>query len=359
MASSFAELVAKGLKTEPFTLVDVGCSGGIDPRWRVFEPRLKILGIDASDSECRRLASLERNADAQYVAGFAGLPDGHPDRHKTSVAEVVDLIQPRLSYMRTREIRRAWVEKASHEEQMRQNEWRMTELADQAKPIVVPELLTERGWRNVDYLKIDIDGDDLEVLQSFDGRFEEFGLMALQLEVMFIGSDSDRQHTFHNTDRFMRRQGFELFDLEVRRYSTRSLPAPYIWPTPAETVFGRPFMGEAYYALDPAGARGCRLALDAERLAKLAAIFSLWNVPDTAAELLVAKRTELAPLLAIDPALDALAAQAQPLRLRPRSYAAYLAEFEKDLPSFYRPEGYVSLAERLAAAWRGFRRPRR
>ncbi|MBS0520089.1 MAG: FkbM family methyltransferase [Proteobacteria bacterium] len=359
MAASFAEIVARGLKAEPFTLVDVGCSGGIDPRWRVFEPRLKVLGIDASEGECRRLAGLERGADAEYVAGFAGLPEGHPHRHKTSVAPIGDLIQPRFSYMRTREIRQAWLAKAPHEERMRQNEWQTTELAEATRALVVPDLLAERGWKTVDYLKIDIDRDDFEVLLSFDGRFEEFGLMAVQLEVMFIGSESNLQHSFHNTDRFMRRQGFELFDLEVRRYSSRALPGPYVWPTPAETKFGRPFMGEAYYALDPAAAKGCGRELDAERLAKLAAIFSLWQVPDAAAELVLAKRRLFEPLFPVDDALDALAAQAQPFTLRRQSYAQYMAAFERDSPSFYRPEGYVPLRERLAAAWRGLVWPRR
>lgn len=357
--SSFAELVAKGLKTQPFALVDVGCSGGIDPRWRVFEPGLKVLGIDASDAECRRLTQLERNPSAEYVAGFAGLPEGHPHRHKTAVGPIGDLIRPRLSYTRTREIRQTWLANASHEERIRQNEWQTTELASTAKSIVVPELLIERGWNSVDYLKIDIDSDDLEVLMSFDGRFGEFGLIAVQLEVMFVGSDAALQHTFHNTDRFMRRQGFELFDLEVRRYSTRALPGRYIWPTPAETEFGRPFMGEAYYALDPTAANGCGRTLDAEKLAKLAAIFSLWNVPDAAAELMLAKRAIFEPLFDVGRALDALAAQAQPDRLQPRSYAAYLAEFEKDSPSFYRREGAVRLGERLSAAWQAFKRPRR
>jgi hypothetical protein len=185
------------------------------------------------------------------------------------------------------------------------------------------------------------------------------GLIAVQLEVMFIGSDSDLQHTFHNTDRFMRRQGFELFDLEVRHYSARALPGRYVWPTPAETTFGRPFMGEAYYALDPAAPNGGRHMLSPEKLAKLAATFSLWHVPDAAAELLLAKRAELDPLLAVEQALDALAAQVQPFRRRPRSYADYLAEFEKDSPAFYRREGDISLQERLAAAWHGFLRPRR
>jgi hypothetical protein len=146
---------------------------------------------------------------------------------------------------------------------LRQNEWQTTELAAR---VVIPDLLKERAWKNVDYLKIDIDRDDHEVLLSFDGRFEEFGLMALQLEVMFIGSEADRQHTFHSTDRFMRRQGFELFDLEVRRYSARALPGRYIWPTPAESVFGRPFMGEAYYALDPVAGKARGGTLGVQRL---------------------------------------------------------------------------------------------
>lgn len=358
-ASSFAALVARSL-TQPFALVDVGCSGGIDPRWRVFEPRLKVLGIDASEAECRRLSQLERNPDAHYVPGFAGLPEGHPHRHKTSIGSISDLILPRLSYMRTREIRQAWLAGASHEERMRQNEWQTTELASTAQTIVVPELLDQRGWKTVDYLKIDIDRDDLEVLMSFEGRFEDFGVIAVQVEVMFIGSDSELQHTFHNTDRYMRRQGFELFDLEVRRYSARALPSRYIWPTPAETEFGRPFMGEAYYALDPVAARGGGdRTPDITQLAKLAAIFSLWNVPDAAAELVLAKRRSFEPLFAVDQALNALAAQAQPDRLRPLSYAEYLAEFEKDERSFYRREGPIGLGERLSAAWKAYRRPRR
>jgi hypothetical protein len=81
-------------------------------------------------------------------------------------------------------------------------------------------------------------------------------------------------------------------------------------------------------------------------------------VPDAAAELLLARRREFEPLFHVDEALDALAAQAQPTRPRPRSYAAYLAEFEADSPAFYRREVSVSLGERLAAAWRSFFRPR-
>ena len=79
---------------------------------------------------------------------------------------------------------------------------------------------------------------------------DPLGVIAVQLEVNFLGTDQPDEHTFHNTDRFMRGQGFDLLRLDVRNCSSRALPARYIWPTPAETVSGRPFQGEAYYARD-------------------------------------------------------------------------------------------------------------
>jgi len=99
--------------------------------------------------------------------------------------------------------------------------------------------------------------------------------------------------------------------------------------------------------------------LSAAKRAKLAAIFSLWDVPDLAAELLVAQRAALAPLFDVDTGLDLLAAQQQPDRSRKLDYKAYLASFESDDRWFYRREGNIGLGERLAAAWQAFRRPRK
>jgi hypothetical protein len=265
-----------------------------------------------------------------------------------------------MSFMRTREIREGRLKDASAEEKFRHNAWELTGLADPGKPVVVADLLAQRGWTDLDYFKIDIDGADFEVLQSFKGRFDALGVIAVQLEVNFVGTEQPDEHTFHNTDRFLRGEGFDLFRLDVRNCSTRALPARYIWPTPAETVSGRPFQGEAYYARDvlaphraEAGARW-----SAAKIAKLAAVFSAWDVPDAAAELIIARREILAPLFDVDTGLDLLAAQTQAHRRHPLSYRAYMASFEADSPSLYRPEGPVPTWERLKSAWRGYWHPR-
>ncbi|MBU8875578.1 FkbM family methyltransferase [Reyranella sp. MMS21-HV4-11] len=357
---SFLALVAQRLKAERFALLDIGCSGGLDPKWRAFGDRLKALGIDASASECQRLTAEERNPDVSYVAAFVSpSADKAVDLSAGPAAPLIMKMRDRMSFMRTREIRDARLQTASAEEQLRHNAWELTGLADPNKPVVVPDLLSERGWTDLDYMKIDTDGIDWQILQSFEGRLPQ-DLLAVQMEVNFVGDGSPDEHSFHNTDRFMRRHGFDLFRLDVRNYSSRALPARYIWPTPAETHSGRPFQGEAYYGLDLLGPNGATKLTDlsAEKIAKLAAILSAWDVPDAAAELLVGCRDRLKPVIDVDRGLDRLAAQAQGDRARPLDYRSYMARFETDPPDFYRPEGPIPLRERLAAAWHAYMRPR-
>ena len=361
MALPFPALVAHGLDTDRFRLLDIGCSGGLDPVWRSFEPRLQAIGIDASATECARLTGLERNPDVSYVAAFvARSADTKIDLSAGPAAPLIMQMRDRMSFMRTREIREARLKQASTVEQLRHNAWELTGLADPARPVVAPALLAERGWQELDYLKLDVDGADFEILQSFAGLFDGLGVLAVQLEVNFVGTEKADEHTFHNTDRFMRAQGFALFRLDVRNFSSRALPARYIWPTPAETVSGRPFQGEAYYARDLLASHRASTAglFGSAKLAKMAAIFSAWDVPDAAAELLLAKRDLLSPHLDVAHGLDLLAAQTQPWRRRPLGYRAYMKSFNDDVASFYRPEGPVPMRERLRSAWRAYWHPR-
>jgi len=354
MDSAFTTLVADALDV-PFRLLDVGCSGGIDARWRVFGPKLQAIAIDASRAECERLAKVETLAGIEYVPTFvAGVANRPVDLERGQASPLIMAVRERLSFMRTREIRAARLAQAAIEEQLRHNAWEMTGLADSTKPVAVSDLLAARGWTEFDYLKIDIDGSDFEVLQTFDGKLASAGVLGVQLEVNFVGTDAATDHTFHNTDRFMRRQGYELFRLDVRNYSSRALPSRYVWPTPAETLSGRPFQGEAYYAPDFA-----HTTLSPAKLLKLAAIYGAWAVPDMAAELLQARRPLLDSSLDVDKAFDLLAGQAQPEAVRKLDYKGYMRRFEADSASFYRREGDYTLAERLAAAWTAFRWPRR
>lgn len=369
MSTPFAELAAASLTTERFTFVDVGCAGGPDPAWRVFGDRLQVVGFDASLEECERLSEIETHPDVKYVGAFVGLPDDHPFARAHAAEGKPGGRRspfPRFSAAATTRRRQERLEAASLSEKLEHNAWSMTRLADRDKIVFVPDVLDQLGWKDVDFLKIDIDGPDFQVLHSFDGRFDALGVLAARLEVNLTGGTLPTEHVFHNTDRFMRDRGFELFALDVRTYSMSALPSPFAITAPAQTRTGRPFQAEAYYARDPVGPDWSDIAqrLTVDKLVKLAAIFSLWNQPDSAAELLLHFRGKLEKALDVDAALDLLARQAQPDVEQPLSYADYIKEYEADSPAFYPPvppppPPPPTLSERIRAALRAFAEPPR
>ena len=363
MKDAFIGLIAASLKRENFTLVDVGCSGGIEPIWRLFGNRFAAIAFDASVSECRRLQDEETNSNVHYVAGFVGIPPTHP--FAVACAGKPDFSNElfiRSSAGRTRELRAEALKGASDRERMQHGLWHDTELADPNKPIFVAQVLADMGHHSVDFLKIDIDGPDFKVLNSLDDSFEKLGIVGVRLEVNMYGGTGDTVHTFRNTDLFMRRSGYELVALDSRPYSMRALPARYAITMPAQTVSGRIFQAEAYYVRDIAGAeyRHIGAALSDEKILKLAAILSAWDQPDGAAEILLAYRDRLSTLLDLDKALDLLASQTQYAdgekdEVEILSYRDYMAAFATDPPEFsppphrYRPK--PKLLQRLRAAW--------
>ena len=338
MSTAFASFVAGSLRLERFTFVDVGCSGGIDPAWRVFGERLRAVAFDASVDECERLSRQEAHPDIKYIAGFVGLPLDHPFRLQIKGRKPISQ-NPffRLGAGRMLQINQERLKTASLEEKLLHNVWHMTQLADPAAPVVVPAVLAEMGWSDVDFLKIDIDGPDFEVLTSFDGKFDALNLLAARLEVNLHGGNEDTGHIFYNTDQFMRSRGFELLGLDVRTYSMAALPSPFAITMPAQSVTGRPYQAEAFYARDPAGVDWTELAaaMSPEKMAKLAAIFSIWNQPDSAAEILLRFREKLLDVFDVDVGLELLAGQAQAAATAAMSYKEYITEFEAGAARFY------------------------
>lgn len=363
MSSAFAAFAAGSLRSEHFTFIDVGCSGGIDPAWRIFGDRLRAVAFDASVDECERLTAAEDHPGIRYIAGFVGLPSDHPFAAQVSGRpRFVRNALARTSAGRMAELQQERLKSASLEEKLHHNAWGMTKLADPNKVVVVPTVLKDLGWSDVDLMKIDIDGPDFQVLHSFDGRFDELGLLSARLEVNLNGGADDWEHTFHNTDRFMRARGFELLALDVRTYAMSALPSPFAITAPAQSVTGRPYQAEAFYARDPASPdwRDIGDAMSPEKLAKLAAIFSVWNQPDAAAEILLVFRDKLAGLFDVDTALELLAgqAQAQTGATAAMPYRDYIEAFEAGAPSFY-PAPWVPYRPptprgRLAAAFEAF-----
>ncbi len=336
--SPACRFIADHLGEDKFTLVDVGCSGGIDAIWRMFGTRLAAFGFDPNICECDRLNAAEMLPGVKYIPAFVGLPSDDPVVQRRGGRPYVQR-NPwnRLSVARTVALREMRNPSRSVEELTAENQWNRVSLADPATPIILSDFFSINSISDIDMIKIDVDGPDFDILQSLSDNLQSCNVLALGLEVNFVGSADDTDHTFCNTDRFMRAHGFDLFYLTARPYSRAALPAPYQLSIPAQTQYGQPLQGDALYARDVCqpGVVEFSRELRPAKLAKLATIFASMGLFDCAAEVFLTYRDRLRALLDIDTALDLLCSEAQNRRQPLLSYRDYIAAFERDDPMFY------------------------
>jgi hypothetical protein len=363
--SAFVRFVAAHLANESFKLIDVGCAGGLALGWRTFGDRLAAIGFDVDAPEIDRLTGEETNPQVHYVAGWVGLHEDHPLRRRIGgKAYWHHWPRGRMAYERTFAARNRPPEAASRSpdayilEEVLGQTWLTTPLggvydtdyaaafevfaaADHASGggtvIALAPHLKAAGFYDADFLKLDIDGPDYEVLRSLTELLAQPSLLGVGLEVSFFGSHDANDNSFHNVDRLMREKGFDLFALSVRTYSSAALPFPYVSADPAQNAGGRAGQGDAIYVRDLGSRVRAEVAegLSDERLAKAAAIFALSGMPDYAAEILVAHRMRLSRLFDVDEGLDLLTRDIQVRGEIAPDYAGYIAAFEADDPGFF------------------------
>jgi FkbM family methyltransferase len=353
-----AEITAPGI----FQLVDVGCSGGIDRRWRRMGRRLRALGIDPDVEEITRLKAKEKNPAVSYLNAFAGIASGHQFAvRRQGKPECARDPNPRLSTMQFVERMQREDRVATGKEKRSSNLWQSAQLADPAKVVVIPDYLKSAGTTSVDFLKIDVDGKDFEILQSFDHALDSMQILGVGIEVRLWGSDEETDGTFHNVDRFIKARGFELFNLSLRRYSTTALPSRFVGRAPGATERGRVHHGDAVYARDLGGGSYDELAksLTGDKLLNLAAIFAIFDLPDCAAELITKYRAKLAGLGDVDRMLDRLTAQEEACVSGEASYRRHQEEFANEPRTFLGSKNPFLIAARAAkrgyVKWRGRR----
>ena len=338
---------------DPFTLVDVGSSGGISPFWRVFEPSLVALGIDPVVPECERLNAQETNPNVRYRPMFLGLPDDHPFVRKRGDKEFWGG-NPwnRFSSRLAGDILKANAKKEDKLSVL--NDWQTLEPASPIKKLGVDDLVQEEKLSGLDFIKVDVDGNDLDVIISAENCTRTSPVLGYTLEVNFFGSTSETDHTFHNTDRLMRQWGFDLFDLSLRRYSAAALPAPFEYDGPGQTLFGRPYQGDAVYLRDPmADARGGPQSppLSPHKLLKMACLFECFGLPDHAAEIIAGNARSLSALGNPEDLLCLLAQEVDPTV---KSYSHYTEKFSADPTAFYRSRS--AAGHRWSSIFAGIRR---
>jgi uncharacterized coiled-coil protein SlyX len=335
MTKSVLETLGSDL--EEFVLLDVGSSGGIADHWRIYGDRLRAFGFDPWIEDCDRLNAEEISTKINYVASLVGITDASHWYLNGGAFKIDDALWQRSSTLAV---------PALHPDLPNFTPYQWQDSATRAasgktfatNKIQIDPFVNDHKLGHVDFLKIDTDGDDFEVLLGSERTLAERGVLGIYIESEFHGPTDERSNTFANIDRYLRASGFTLYGLAPYKYSRAALPAVFQYGIPAQTISGQAYWADAFYFRDLAADGHPFANMDKhqwrQKLLKLATLFELHNLADCAAELISVHQDELAPYIDVTMLLDRLTPS---LGGRNLSYQDYLAEFRTSLTHFYPP----------------------
>ncbi len=320
--------VESGLLGGDFTLIDVGCSGGIHPPWRAFGDRLRAFGFDPQRQECARLNRAEKNPRVRYFPYFVGLEPGHWFHQRRQPQS-----SPEFLYFQTYldRLSAGFALECSRDVRPQDNPLNEDLTTER---VGVSEFVRAHGVGDVDFIKIDTDGADLEALLSCDEVIRGGSVLGLLIEANFTGSAHETDNSFHNIDRLMRQHGYCLYSLWQSRYSRRALPAPFLLTIAAQTQTGQVIQGDALYFRNAGSphAEAVIGKLPFDKVLKLACLFEICSLSDCAAEVILQHRATFAAHTDADRLLDLLT---PPLHGAAYSYADYINLFRTDVARFF------------------------
>jgi FkbM family methyltransferase len=275
-------LKEKGTEMGDFTLLDVGCSGGIHELFRQFGDHLHAVGFDPLVPEIEKLTRENKNPNIRYEEGFVGSPryaELFPDAERAKAPN--NDFTSRTSSLRA--------QKGSTEAYQQEHFNSGQALKFSERKIALDDYCRDNKIAKVDFLKIDTDGHDYNVLLSAEELLGA-GVLGASVEAVFHGPAHPHSNVFANIDRFMREKGFTLCDLDMFRYARGALPLPFYYDIPAQTRGGAPLWGEAVYfrdLADPNYEAKWGMKFTARDKIVLACLYDLFGLPDCAAELVL------------------------------------------------------------------------
>ncbi|MBI4534457.1 MAG: FkbM family methyltransferase [Candidatus Melainabacteria bacterium] len=319
---------------DPLMVADIGASGGVEQHWKIYDNQFRVLGFEPDKRAYQRLIEEENNSNIEYFPlalhrdcskrkFFLGKYIG--GSFLLNENEYIDNNWSRVSAVALEELEQV------DNQPLDQGAGCIGHAgAMEIETVSLDSFCADRGIDHIDFLKIDTDGSDLDVLLGGKVTLVHRNVLGVCVEVAFSNQ------RFCQIDSLLQELGFSLFDLDVYRYSRKDLPFPFVLRMPAQTVEGQIIWGNALYFKDLANSRRKSAATPetALRILKLASLYELYGLPDCAAELINVFKAELCAIVDCDALLDLLT---PPLCGQTVTYSEYLRAFRKTPELFFPP----------------------
>lgn len=290
----------------PPTLMDIGARGGIQPRWQPVAAWLDVIGFEPDVQECDFLNEHHRKNGEQVKVYPVALADADGDRtfYVTGLPNSSGIFAGDPAYLaRLHDVHARNLHVVSQQT---------------IHTRAIDSFLAEHPELRVDFIKIDVEGAEYEVLAGAKRLLTEGEVLGVEYEI-WLGPVKHRPDRQALIDTLLRESRLHLFDFDLRRFARKTFPDGFI-PDRADVLkfgaaravrerYGQPLTGDAVYLRDPVwewqqGNGGFRW--DDETVLKMALIYSIYDLPDCAIELVQHYANHFPSQLPFDKIYDAL-----------------------------------------------------
>ncbi|WP_413173389.1 FkbM family methyltransferase [Anabaena azotica] len=235
--------------------------------WNVFAPNLTIYGFDADADACEasetELEARGINWTEKHIPLGLGKSIGEATLFVTKHPMCSSLYEPNEAFLS----RFANLPESAS-----------LDFTIEIETTTLDNVCDEEGIETIDFLQIDVQGADLDVLQGAS-KILNRGVLGVEIEVEFSPLYSN-QPLFADVDTHLRNLGFTLFDLGVAHH-TRACS-----PIVSQDRRGQLLWGEAYYLQDPLLENANVKIKEPGKILKLACIADVLGFTDYTVELL-------------------------------------------------------------------------
>ena len=303
-------------RDDPVTVVDVGARWGFNSEWQAFGEHLRVFCFEADADECRRLNE-RAPSGVKYLPYAVGRAEGAASFYVNRVGASSGIYKTNMDYF----------------SRLLNRDNGVVVSESQVTLVTLRNALREFGVGHIDFIKLDVEGAELDVLAGGQDYLKDGRLLGVLSEIRFQ-EEINGSPTFSELDQFLRGFGLRLFDLQFHHQSRHVLPYPGLsdYRTPqgerffAYTDRGQIMDGDALYFRDlmvPANQQH-RAAASVAQLLKAAAFLEIYSFNDCAAELIVLHRDKLQPAVDCDRLLDLLVPEVDGMRM---GYDDYLRRY--------------------------------
>lgn len=285
-----------------YMFVDIGARSANHNVYNKLGRMCRIIGFDADAEECERLNTLNPSGLARFYPYIIAGAEEERTFYVTRYNHCSSLLRARPQ----------WFSRFP---------WRIQDVMREFQ-VMTSRLDTFAARENIghmDFIKIDVEGAELEVMRGATRSLVERGVLCIQTEVWW-DPVLKGQPPFAELDIFIRQQGFSLFDLSMQRRSRTTLPVGRLAGTADrvkgtirlrydESPYGQTTDGDALYFRDPVGERreGTRtLEWTDDRLLRLCGLLDVFDYGDSAIEILEEFRPQLSQHYDVDALIAAM-----------------------------------------------------